>query len=67
METCDALLSSSYRLQVALDRGMEERLVQFYFSPAYNRLSHCGLLYKPRSIGVGQFLSIVSEILSGRR
>ena len=31
------------------------------FSVAFNRVSHCGLLHKLRSIGIrGYFLSIVS-------
>ena len=38
------------------------------FSAAVNRVSHSGLLYKVKSIGVGgQFLSIVSKFLSDRR
>ena len=38
------------------------------FSAAFDKASHCGLLYNLRSIGVGgQFLSIVAEFLSGRR
>ena len=37
------------------------------FSAAVLRVSHCGLLYKLRSIGVeGQLLFIVSEFLSDR-
>ena len=47
---------------------MERRIVQFDFSAAFDRVSHRGLLYKLRSIGVGdQFLSIVSELFSERR
>ena len=65
--TCDALLALSRCLQVALDKGMEERLVQLDFSAASNRVNHCGLLYKLRSIGVGgQFWSIASEFLSDK-
>ena len=57
---CDALLTLSYHLQVALDKGMNGRLVQLDFSCIW-----CGLLYKLRSISVGgQFLFIVSEFLS---
>ena len=38
------------------------------FSSAFDRVSHCGLLYKLWSIGVGgQFLSTVSQFLSDRR
>ena len=47
---------------------MKRRLVQLDFSPAFHRVSHRGLLYRLRSKGVGgQFLSIVSELLSDRR
>ena len=44
----------SHCLQVDLDRGMEGRLVQVNFSAAFDRVSHCGLLYKLMSIGVGR-------------
>ena len=44
------------------------RLVQLVFSAAFDRISHCGLLYKLRSISVGeQFLPIVLEFHSDRR
>ena len=38
--TCDALLTLSHTLQVALDRGMEGNLVQLDFSDALDRVSH---------------------------
>ena len=53
LKTSDALLTLSHSLQVALDRGMKGRLVQLDFSAAFDRVSHRGLLYKLRSIGVG--------------
>ena len=56
--------SHSHHVQVALNRGMEGRLIQLEFSVAFGRVNHRGLLYKLRSIRVGQFLSILSEILS---
>ena len=66
--TCDALLTLSHHLQVALDRGMEGRLVQLSVSAAFDRVSHRGQLCKLRSMGVGgQFLSAVSVFLSDRR
>ena len=75
--TCDALLTLSHSLQVALDRGMEERFVQIDFSAAFDRLvqidfsaafdRHSGLLHKLRSIDVGQFWFIASEFLGDRR
>ena len=47
---------------------MEGRLVQLDLSAAFDRVSHSGLLYKLRSIGVGgQFLSIVSQFLSDNK
>ena len=49
---CGALLTLSHRLQVALDRSMEERIVQFDFSVAFDRVCHYGLLYKLRYIDV---------------
>ena len=68
LANCDALLSMSNHLQVALDRGMEGKLVPLDFSAAFDRVSQCGLLYKLRCICVGrQFLSMVSEFLSDRR
>ena len=66
LRICDAMLTLSRRLQVALDRGMEEMLVQLDFSTAFDSVSLYGLLYKWRSIGVEQFLSIISEFLRNR-
>ena len=51
--TRDALLTLSHLLQVALDRGMEGRLVQLNFLATFDRVSHCGLLYKLSSLVVG--------------
>ena len=44
--TFQALLTLSYHLQVAMNRSMEERLVQLNFSAAFHSVSHRGLLYK---------------------
>ena len=41
---CDALLTLSHSLQIALDKGMEGKLVQLEFSAAFDRVSHCGEL-----------------------
>ena len=41
---CDALLILSHHLQVALDTGMEERLVQLDFLAAFHRVNYRGLL-----------------------
>ena len=50
--TYDTLVTVSHHLQVALNRGMERRLVQLNFSAAFDRISHHGLLYKLRCLGV---------------
>ena len=47
---------------------MESYIVQLDFSPAFDRVSHSGLLFKLKSIGVGgSVLSICTEFLSDRR
>ena len=66
--TCDALLTLSLHLRMALDGGMEGILVQLGFPAAFDRVSHHGLLCKLRPIGVkGQFLLIITEFLIDRR
>ena len=42
--TYDALLTKSHQLQVALDWGMEGKLVLLNFSAAFNRECHRSLL-----------------------
>ena len=44
LRTCDALLTLSYHLQAALDRGMEGRVAQLGVSAAFVRISHRRLL-----------------------
>ena len=64
-EAFDDLLTLFHCLQVALNSGMEGRLIQLNFSAAFYRVS---LLYQLMFTGVpGQFLSIVSEFLNGQR
>jgi len=64
---CDALLCVSHKLQAALDRGMEARLVQIDFSAAFDTVNHLGIIHKLRSIGVGgSVLSVISQFLSSR-
>ena len=47
---------------------MESYIVQLDFSAAFDRVSHSGLLFKLKSIGVcGTVLSICWEFLSNRR
>ena len=44
---------------------MESHIVQLDFSAAFDRVSHSGLLFKLKSIGVGDgVLSICTEFLS---
>ena len=38
--TCDALLCVSHTLQSALKSGQEARIVQIYFSAAFDRVNH---------------------------
>ena len=59
--TCDALLTLSRHLKFTLNWGMEGRLAQLDFPGAFHRVSHCGLLYKLKSIARGLFLPIVPE------
>ena len=45
-----------------------KKFVPLEFSAAFDRVCHCSLLYKVRSISVGrQFLSMVSEFFTDRR
>ena len=64
----DALLTISHYLQKSLDAGMESYIEQLDFSDAFDRVSHSGLLFKFKSIGVGgSVLSISREFLSNHR
>ena len=59
------LLCLSHTLQRALESGKEARIVQIDFSAAFDRVSHLGILYKPRSVGIGgSVLCILTEFLS---
>ena len=49
----DALLTISHHIQKSLDAEMEFYIVQLEFSAAFDRVSHSGLLFKLKSIGVG--------------
>ena len=64
----DALLTISRYLQKSLDAVMESYIVQLNFSAAFDRVSHSGLSFKLKFIGVGgSVLSICTEFLSDRR
>ena len=65
--TCDALLLLTHQLQKSLDSGIESRVVSLDFSAAFDRVNHCALAFKLRSMGVGgKFLNIISSFLSDR-
>ena len=51
--TCDALLCVAHTLHSALEMGQEARMVQIYFSAAFDRVNHQGILFKLCSVGVG--------------
>ena len=64
----DALLTISHQLHKSLDTEMESYIVQLDFSAAFDRISHSGLLFKLKSIGMGgSAMSICSEFLTNRR
>ena len=64
----DALLTIPHHLQMSLDPGMESYIVRLHFRAVFDRVSHSGLLFKLKSIGVGgSVLSICTEFLSDRR
>ena len=58
----DALFTISHHRQMSFDAGIEFYIVQLDFSAAFDRvMSHRGLLFKLKSIGVGGIvLSICS-------
>ena len=60
----DALLTISHHIQKSLDVGMQSYVVQLDFSEAHDRVSHCGLLCKMKSIGVSG--SALSSQTAGR-
>ena len=65
--TCNALLCVSHTLQSALESGQEARIVQIYFSTAFDRANHQGILYQLSSVGIGGFvLSVLTQFLSNR-
>ena len=65
--TCDALLCVSHTLQSALESGQEARIVQIYFSAAFDRVNHLGILYRFCSEGIGgPVLYILTQFLSNR-
>ena len=65
--TCDALLCVSHALQSALEGGQEARIVQIYFSAAFDRVNHQGIIYKHWSVGIRvSALSLLTQFLLNR-
>ena len=65
--TCDALLCVSHTLQSALETGQEARILQIYFSAAFDRVDHQAILYRLCSVSIGgSVLSILTQFLSNR-
>ena len=65
--TCDALLCVSHIQPSALESGQEARIVQIYFSAAFDRINHLGILYRLCSVGIGgSVLSILTQFLSNQ-
>ena len=59
--TCDALWCVSHALLSALESGQEARIVQIYFSAAFERVNHQGNLYMLSPVGIGgSVLSILA-------
>ena len=64
----NALLTISHHVQTSFDAGMESYIVQLDFSAAFDRVSHSGLLFTLKSIGVSDNVqSIYTEVLSDHR
>ena len=65
--TYDVLLWVSHTLKSALESGQEARIVQIYFSAAFDRVNHQGILNKVCSVGIGaSVLIILTQFLSNR-
>ena len=61
----DALLYVAHTLQSALEIGQEARMVQIYFSAAFDRVNHQGILLRFCSVGVAwAVLSVLTQFQS---
>ena len=60
--TCDALLGVFHTLQSALESGKEARIVQIYFSAAFDRVNHLGILYKLCSVSIAGCLVYIDTV-----
>ena len=67
LDTCKAVLDIFCMVQPASDWGREISEVQIYFSAAFDRVSHSGLLFKLRDVGVdGAVINVIAGFMSGR-
>ena len=58
----------SHILQNSLECNSEARIAQIDFKAAFDRISHAGLIFKLKSIGVGgPLLSVLTDFLLNRR
>ena len=66
--TTDALLLLTHDLQSSLDKRAESRIVSLDFSSAFDLVNHQGLLYKLKSMGVGEpVFNIFKDFLTNRQ
>ena len=61
---CNALRFVSYTLQSALESGQEARIVQIYFSVAFDRVNHLSILYKLCSVCYWMFCPVYIDTVS---
>ena len=64
--TCDALLCMSHTLKSALESGPEARIVQIYFSAAFDRVNHQGIVYRHALWVLEVLCSLFRQFLSNR-
>ena len=62
------MLHASHVLQSALDHGHEANIVQIYFSAAFDKVNHKGLLFKLKSVGIGgSVFYVIHQFLTDRK
>ena len=70
LDTCAALLCMLHTLQSALESGWEAWIGQIYFSAAFVRVNHRGILYKFCSVGIGgsglSILTVSIKLITAR-
>ena len=63
--TTDSLLLLAHYLQSSLDKRAESQNVSLDFSSAFDSVNHQGLLYKLKSMGVGESaFNIFKDVLT---